>query len=247
VTAQLHDLRTEHQEHVHWFSAALERRMDLIWYGHAGRPFLWFPSFQGRYYDPEGFGLIAAVDDLIEAGLMQVACVDSVDAESFGASYLPPAERLARHEQYDRYLAEEAVPWFRDAAGVDSPVATIGVSFGAYHAVNFGFRHPDLVDKVVGLSGKYDIFDFLEGHWDEAAYYHSPTVNIPSMGEDWVGRLSGVDIAIVSGEHDYLVDASRELIAVLESKEIPHRGHVWGEPYGHDWGWWQRQVTHYVP
>jgi esterase/lipase superfamily enzyme len=33
---------------------------------------------------------------------------------------------------------------------------------------------------------------------------------------------------------------------VLQGKGIPHRGHIWGAPYGHDWPWWKEQVRHYI-
>ena len=89
-------------------------------------------------------------------------------------------------------------------------VGTLGASFGAYHAVNFGFRHPDLVDKVVGFSGKYDIHSFLDGYWDELCYFHCPTANVPNMDGEWVGKLSSMDIAIVTGETDNILAGSTD-------------------------------------
>jgi esterase/lipase superfamily enzyme len=235
------------REHEHWFSATLERRMNLLRIGTRGRPVLWFPTFRGHYYDAEGFGLTGAVADDVKAGRMQLVCVDSVDSESFAAAHLPPVDRLARHDRYDRYLTDEVVPWINERTGSTENLATMGASFGAYHAVNFGFRHPDLVDKVVGLSGVYDIRDQLDGYWDDTAYFHSPSSYVSNMGVDWRDRLAGIDICIVSGEHDYLVDRTREFIAVLEATDIPHRGHVWDAPAGHDWEWWHRQVGQYLP
>lgn len=236
------------REYVVWDSPILHRPMELLWYGHAGRPMIWFPTSQGRFYQSEDFGLIEAVADLIDQGAFQVACVDSVDAESFYAAHHHPAQRLVRHDEYDRYVYHEVVPWVRTKARtVDWKVATLGCSFGAYHAVNFGFRHPDVVDKVVGFSGKYAIHSFLDGYWDETAYFHCPTAYVAGMGSDWTETLSRMDIAIVTGELDNIVEGSRQMIQVLESKGIPHRGHIWGAPYGHDWPWWKVQIRHYVP
>jgi esterase/lipase superfamily enzyme len=236
-----------HREYVTWNSPILGRPMELLWYGHAGRPMLWFPTSQGRFYQSEDFGLIGAVADLLEQGLIRVACIDSVDAESFYAGHRHPGERLARHDQYDGYLQREVVPWIRAKAHPDSRVATFGCSFGAYHAVNFGFRHPDLVDKVVGLSGKYDIHSFLDGYWDDTAYFHCPTAYVANMDPDWIRRLSQLDICIVTGETDNILEGTKQMVAVLEAKGIPHRGHIWGAPYGHDWPWWKEQIRHYVP
>ena len=235
------------REYVAWDSPVLGRKLELLRFGHAGRPMVWFPTSNGRFYQYEDFGLIGAVADLVEAGAIQVTCVDSVDAETFYAEHRHPAERIARHDRYDRYLSEEVVPWVRERGQTDSKIATLGASFGAYHAVNFGFRHPDLVDKVVGFSGKYDIHSFLDGYWDETAYFHCPTAYVPNMGPDWIDKLSRMDICIVTGETDNILEGSQELIWILREKGIPHRGHIWAAPYGHDWPWWHQQIRHYVP
>jgi len=236
-----------HREYVYWDSPALGRKMELLWYGQAGRPMIWFPTSKGRFYQNEDFGLIGAVADLIDGGAIQVACVDSVDEESLYAAHRPPADRLERHERCDGYLRAEVVPWVRAKAKTEAKLATLGASFGAYHAVNFALRHPDVIDKVVGLSGKYDIHGFLDGYWNDTAYFHCPTAYVPNMGPDWVHRLAGVDIAIVTGELDNVLEGSKQLIGILAAKGIPHRGHVWGAPYGHDWPWWRVQIRHYLP
>jgi esterase/lipase superfamily enzyme len=244
---KLRDLHGEHRDHVHWFSMALRRRMDVLRYGRAGRRVLWFPSFGGRFHDAEHFGLIAAIDDLIETGALQVVCVDSVDAESFGDLHRPPQERLRRHDAFDRYLTKELVPWFHDVTGSDEPITVFGTSFGAFHAVNFAFRHPQLVDKVVGFSGKYHLGELLGPYWDETAYFHSPVAYVANMDGNWVARLSALDINLVSGENDYCLDGTRALLDVLEAKGIPYRGDIWDAPYGHEWADWQHQLTHYLP
>ncbi len=235
------------REYVHWHSQALGRKMEMLWFGHGGRPMIWFPTSKGRFYQYEDFGLIGAVGNMIEAGALQIACVDSVDAESFYAKQRHPAERVARHDQYDRYVSTEVVPWARRMGKTQAKIATLGASFGAYHAVNFGLRHPDVCDKVVGFSGKYDIHSFLDGYWDDTAYFHCPTAYVPNMNGDWVGKLSQTDIAIVTGETDNIVEGSKEMIRILSAKGISHRGDIWGAPYGHDWPWWKGQIRHYLP
>lgn len=235
------------REYLKWMSPSLGREMELLWFGHAGRPMIWFPTSQGRFYQNEDFGLVGAVADDVEAGRLQICCVDSVDAESFYATWKPPAERLERHDAYDRYVAGEVVPFARSRAGFPTRVGTLGASFGAYHAVNFGLRHPDLVDKAVGFSGKYDIHNFLDGFWNDTAYFHCPTAYVPNMDAALVARISTMDIAIVTGETDNILEGSREMIRILREKGIPHRGDIWKAPYGHDWPWWKVQVREYVP
>ncbi len=182
------------REFISWDSPILGRRMELLWFGHAGRPMIWFPTSVGRFYQNEDFGLVGAVADLIEGGAIQFACVDSVDAESFYARQKHPAERIRRHDQYDQYVYNEVVPFVRAKGRTGARITTVGASFGAYHAANFGFRHPDAIDKVIAFSGKYDIHNFLDGYWDELCYFHCPIANVPNMSDDWVGRLNTMDL-----------------------------------------------------
>ena len=186
-----------YREYVAWDSPTLGRKMEMLWFGHAGRPMIWFPTSMGRFYQNEDFGLVGTVADLIEGGAIQIACVDSVDAESFYAKDRHPAERIRRHDQYDHYLYDEVVPFVRSKGRTTARVTTLGASFGAYHAGNFGFRHPDVVDKIVAFSGKYDIHSFLDGYWDELCYFHCPTANVPNMDPEWAWKLSSMDIARV--------------------------------------------------
>ena len=235
------------REYIAWDSPTLGRRMEMLWFGHAGKPMIWFPTSAGRFYQNEDFGLVGAVGELVDSGAIQIACVDSVDSESFYAKSRHPAERIRRHDQYDHYLADEVVPFSRSKARTSERVATLGASFGAYHAVNFGLRHPDVCDKAIGFSGKYDIHSFLDGYWDETCYFHCPTAYVPNMSAEWVWKLSQMDICIVTGETDNILEGSRQMIGILEAKGIPHRGDIWAAPYGHDWPWWKEQIRHYLP
>lgn len=235
------------REHAAWDSPTLGRKMELLWFGHAGRPMIWFPTSKGRFYQNEDFGLVAAVSDLIDDGRIQVCCVDSVDDESFYAEHKHPSERIRRHDQYDRYVHDEVVPFAREKGKTTAKIVTLGASFGAYHAVNFGLRHPDVCDKVVGFSGKYDIHSFLDGYWDETCYFHCPTAYVPNMDGQWTGKLSQMDVCIVTGQTDNILAGSTDMIRILNEKGIPNRGAIWDAPYGHDWPWWKEQIRHYVP
>ncbi|MGH9317562.1 MAG: alpha/beta hydrolase-fold protein, partial [Thermoanaerobaculia bacterium] len=183
----------------------------------------------------------------IEDGRLQVCCVDSVDDESFYAKGRPPSERIRRHDQYDRYVYGEVVPFAREKGQTLAKVATLGASFGAYHAVNFGLRHPDVCDKVVGFSGKYDIHSFLDGYWDDTCYFHCPTACVPNMDAEWVRKLSGMELCIVTGQTDNILQGSEDLIRIFNEKGIPNRGDIWDAPYGHDWPWWKQQIRQYLP
>jgi esterase/lipase superfamily enzyme len=177
---------------------------------------VWLPTSQGRFYQNEDFGLVGAVGDLIEAGRLQVCCIDSVDAESFYANAKPPADRIRRHDEYDRYIAAEVVPFVRSKGNWGGRIGMLGCSFGAYHAANFGFRHPDLCDKVsVLLEIRHPLF--LDGYWDDLCCFHCPTANVPTWTR--VGRSSREDLCIVTGETDNILAGTTDILAILNRKE----------------------------
>mgnify|MGYP003399630805 CR=1 FL=1 len=60
-----------HREYHRWHSPSLGRDMDLVWYGHYGRPVLAFPTSLGRCTQNEDMGLIRSLTDKIEAALRQ--------------------------------------------------------------------------------------------------------------------------------------------------------------------------------
>src|SRR3989442_3604306 len=99
--------RTYHR----WHSPALDREMDAVVCGHGGARLLVFPTSMGRFFDWEDRGMVGALADHLTRGWIQMFCVDSVDAESWYARGLPPADRARRHVQYDRYVLTEVVPF----------------------------------------------------------------------------------------------------------------------------------------
>jgi len=94
-----------------WFSAALGQDMALKVYGHAGRPVLAFPSQDGRYWDFESWGMVDACSAFIDEGRARIIAVDGIDWQSWTNQSISPADRARRHDDYDRYLAAEVVPF----------------------------------------------------------------------------------------------------------------------------------------
>ncbi len=234
------------REYLHWVSPSLSRKMELLWFGHAGRPVIGFPTSAGRFYQLEDFGLIGSLRGKIEEGRLQVCCVDSVDAESWYNKSIHPRDRARRHDQYDRYLREEIVPFVTARAGRDD-VALFGASFGAYHALNLCCRYPEAVTSAIAFSGLFDIHRYLDGYWDDLCYYHSPTAYVPNMDAGWVARLSRLQIVVATGEYDHLADANREMIGILQRKGIPVTGEIWNGTFGHDWSFWSEHIHRFLP
>src|SRR5262245_36541290 len=196
------------REYHRWDSPALGRPMELLWFGNWGRPVLIFPTSVGRFYQNEDFGLVGSLASKIDAGEIQLCCVDSVDAESWYNRGAHPAERARRQDHYDRYLASEAIPFIRAKAQREDVVA-YGASFGAYHAMNLACRHPELIARVIAFSGVFDIHRFLNGWWDDNCYFHCPTAYVPNFPHELAESVRRMQIVIATGEHDHLADENR--------------------------------------
>lgn len=229
------------REHRTWWSPALERDMELLVFGEQGTPVLVFPTSRGRFFQWEDFGMIGHMAARIDAGWLQLWCIDSVDAESFYAKERAPEERAARHFAYERYVLDEVVPAIRAANEVPFLIVA-GTSFGATHAAMLVTRHPGVAGKAVCLSGAYDVSRWLDGRRDGDAYFLDPLTFLPGLTEErYLGPLRATEIVIATGEADPNVESSRRLAALLQEKGVPADLHVWGG-WAHDWPFWKEMV-----
>ena len=132
-----------HREYHQWWSPSLGRPMELLRFGHAGARVLVFPTSMGRFFEWEDRGMIGALADQIDNGWIQVICVDSVDAESWYGKWRP-LRNARRDTSSTNVHLNEVLPFAQ--CGIRNPYLIVtGASFGAYHAVNFALRHPELV------------------------------------------------------------------------------------------------------
>ncbi|HKC91764.1 MAG TPA: alpha/beta hydrolase-fold protein [Candidatus Limnocylindria bacterium] len=228
-----------------WWSPALDRDMELLVFGDKGTPVLVFPTSMGRFYQWEDFGLIAHMAPRIEAGWLQLWCVDSVDGESFYNKAASAQDRARRHLAYERYLIDEVLPAIRVANPVDYLILT-GASFGAFHALALAARRPGIARKAVGMSGAYDASRWLDGDRDGDAYFVNPLAFLPNLSDErYLAPLRETEIVIATGREDPNVEESRRLVAVLQQKGVPAALHVW-EGWAHDWPYWKEMVDTYI-
>src|SRR5262245_49915510 len=159
--------------HHHWVSPVLGRDMHVRWFGHGGARVIAFPTTLGNHNEWPDRRMPEVLADHIEQGWITLFCVDQNHDESWYNKNIHPAERARRHLRYDQYLRDELLPF---TAYIDSNpfVITTGASFGAYHAACFAFRHPNLVNRVIGMSGLYDIKHMTDGYSDEWVYQTNP-------------------------------------------------------------------------
>ena len=227
-------------------SSRLGKEMELLVFGHAGLPVMVFPTSGGRFYEFEDRGMIAALAGKIDAGLLQLYCVDSVDLESWYNKNVSPRMRIVRHMQYEEYLIQEVVPLVR-SNNSDPHLFAIGCSFGGYHAVNIALRHPDIFSGLLSMSGAFDLSNFLNGYYDQDCYYNLPTHYLPNLTDPWFFSLFRRNhYVLATGWDDQCLGQNQNLDRILSEKEIPHKLYVWESPNSHDWPTWERMVREYL-
>lgn len=230
-----------------WYSHRLGRDMELLAFGHAGAPVLAFPTSMGRFYEYEDFGMVRALARALEEGWVQLFCVDGIDAESWYNRAIPPHDRAIRHNQYENYLVEEVVPLMRGHNSADF-LMTTGCSFGAYHAANLAFKHPGVFNRVIAISGQYDLRFLIREGFDEDCYFNSPMAYLPNCGDERILGALRHHLQIIlcaGGWGDICRDGAESLAAVLRAKSIPHTLDIWDEAW-HDWPWWHRMTLKHV-
>lgn len=234
------------REHHNWYSHRLGRDMELLLFGHAGRPVLVFPTSMGKFYEYEDRGMVDAIRWQIDNGHVMLFCVDGVDTESWYAKWKHPADRVRRHITYEDYLIHEVLPLMQSRSG-SHRVAVTGASFGAFHCTNFALRHPDCVSHCVSMSGAFDIHQFLDGYYDENCYFNCPVDFLPKMGDPWFLDQYRNDIRWVfgAGEHDICLGDTRRMSGIFDAKGIPHWFDYWGLGAVHDWPLWQLMAKKY--
>lgn len=229
------------EEHVKWHSHNLGREMETLIFGHQGYPVLIFPSSQGRYYEAKDFHLIDSVKWFVEQGMVKIYCPDSIDSQSLYNKGIHPADRIRNHILYDRFISEELIEKMRYETGADK-ICVTGPSFGAYHALNFAFRHPERVSHLFAMSGKYDIKSFMDGYYDDNVYFNNPVDFVPDSGNP---EFYNMKIVLGTGEHDICKDPTLHMSEILRSKNIDH----WLDirlGAEHDWPLWRDMLPQYL-
>jgi esterase/lipase superfamily enzyme len=238
-------------EYHKWWSPNVGHDMELKVYGYYGKPLLVFPAQGGRFFEYEDFKMIDAVAGFIEDGKIKVFTIDSLDNESWANWGAHPADRARRHEDYDRYVMQEVAPFIRQhCGGSNQKLIATGCSMGAYHAGNFFFRHPDVFDATIALSGLFQLKIFLGDYVDENVYFNSPLLYLPGLNDPWYldqYRQSSIIVGVGRGawEDEMQADA-HALKSILDQKAIPARIDFWGYDVNHDWPWWRKMMPYFL-
>ena len=230
------------------YSSALQRDMECKVYGYAGRPVLFIPCQNGRFFDFENYHMTDTWAPWIESGQVTVFAIDTLDIETWSAGG-DAYHRVRRHEQWMRYIVDEMVPFIESVAGRRDIIA-FGCSLGATHAVNLYFRFPDQFTGLLALSGIYSADFGFGGYMDEVVYRNSPVHYLHDMplGHPYIKTYNRNQGIICVGQGDWEVpETTRMLDTVFRSKGSDVWVDYWGHDGAHDWPWWYKQVEYFVP
>ena len=238
------------------YSPALNRDMECKVYGHAGKPVLFIPCQDGRFFDFEGYKMAEVWSPWIESGQVMVIAIDTIDKETWSDKNGNADYRINLHEAWIRYITNEVVPFIQHMAMQrngwhEAPgIMTFGCSLGATHAVNLFYRFPQHFDSMMALSGIFtaeygfgsymnaQIYENSPVHYLDQMPYHHPYVQMYNRGRSV--------ICVGQGAWEQ-PETTRKLDEIFKRNGINTWVDYWGSDVNHDWPWWYKQVVHYLP
>ena len=237
------------KESVTWYSDRVEREVRLTRWGEFGVPVLCFPTAGGDAEEIERFGLVDALDPLLEAGRVKLYSVDSVSGKAWLTDHNQPPFATRIQSAFDSFIVNEALPAIYLDCGGQLDVVATGASVGAFNALAAICRHPDRFSLAICMSGTYDLAQFIEGEVDEDWYHASPLHFVPNLPDDHpllVG-LRNRFIILAHGRGRWENgEQSWRVAGVLGSQGIPNRVDEWEEEWDHDWPTWKAMLPHYL-
>lgn len=238
-----------HHERHGWHSDALGLDMPLAVHGHYGTPLLIFPTSGDNLDDYIEHNMLDALSHHIDSGRVKLFCINSINNRSWFDESLSPAEKARRQTLFDRYVIDEVVPFIYGHCQGHVPIATVGSSFGTYHALNELLKHPDVFKWCICMSGLYDIRRYTYGYQNEDIYYNNPPEYAPNLHDAAIRHhLDSCSINLITGQGPWEhVDWSQAMSGSLWAAGIQHNLDLWGYDVSHDWPWWKVQMNHYIP
>jgi esterase/lipase superfamily enzyme len=239
-----------HKERHAWHSPNIGSDMPVAIYGHYGAPILFFPTAAADCEEYERFGLIDHIARFIDEGRVKVYSIESINKRSWLNKQIHPAERARLQVAYDRYVAEEVGPFIAwHCRTPDIGIATTGASFGALHAANTLFKHPDKFRTLIAMSGTYDLRGYCADYYDENIYFNNPVDYMANLSDPWyLDRIRGARILLLTGQGAWEEpEETHKLARILQAKGIPHHLDLWGHDVPHDWPTWKAMLEVYIP
>ena len=103
------------------YSPALGREMECKVYGHAGRPMLFIPCQDGRFFDFEDFHMAGTLAPWIESGQIMVISIDTIDQETWSDTNGDPAMSSGSATSWRKSCPRSSISPRSATAGTASP------------------------------------------------------------------------------------------------------------------------------
>lgn len=233
-----------------WWSPHLNQDVELNVYGEGGKPAIVFPSSGGSFHEYEDFGMVEACKPFIEEGKLQLYTVGSIDKQTWLNEDAHPSERARRNNDYDCHIIREVIPFIRNNNKEYTSYLATGCSLGAYHAMNFFLKHPDVFDSVISLSGVYSLNSLIGDYMDSNVYLNTPLDYLPNLEDPWfLDRIKQGKIVVCAGQgawEEEVLQDTYQLKGIMEKKSIPCWFDIWGQDVNHDWPWWKKQMPYFL-
>ena len=228
----------------------MEREVQVVRWGEAGTPVIFFPTAAGDAEEVERFLMLDALAPLLEEGRLKFYSVDSIPGKVWLTETNRPPYATWIQAAFDGFVAEELVPAIRaDCGSEDIEITVTGASIGAYNALAAICRHPELFSQAICLSGTFELSKFLEGEMDETWYYASPLHFVPDLPEDHddLKRLRERFVLLAHGTGRWESgEESWQVASCLGSRGIPNRVDEWGPEWDHDWPTLRKMLPQYL-
>jgi esterase/lipase superfamily enzyme len=111
--------------------------------------------------------------------------------------------------------------------------------------MTFGLRHPDVVKRIIGMSGKYDITFMTDGYADGNVHAVNPPAFVRHAQQWQVDAWRAQDIIMAIGATDPAIDDNRAMSGALWERGVGNALRVW-DGWAHDWPWWERMIRLYL-
>jgi esterase/lipase superfamily enzyme len=231
-----------------WYSDRVESDVTVVRWGHFGRPVIIFPTAGGDAEEIERMLVIDVLGELIEAGRIKVYSCDSVAGYAMVRNDGDPRYRAAMVNGFHNFVREEMIPaiW-ADCATPGADVIVTGASIGAFNALAILCRFPEVISHAIGMSGTYDLEQFIGPDAGDALFFATPLYFLPGLSGPILERLRQRFAILASGEGRWEnIDHSWRLADVMGAKGIPNRVDPWGPEFDHDWPTWRLMLPHYL-
>ena len=217
--------------------------MNVAMYGNEGTPVIAFPPARGSEWDYEQSGFLNAIAEDVDAGRLRFYVTRSIDGDSFLDTNVEPTRRSLAQKMFDEYVRIEVLPFVRSHSP-NVPIVTLGVAFGAFHAVNTLLKAPETVKRCYGFSGFYDVAQFMDRTFDSNFYFNNPLDYVTHIWDETILlHLSSCEVNLIAaggrGRDQY---ESYRLGEVLKRKGIATRIQDWGDVDTEDWVLWTQQM-----